>query len=146
LDIQYLPFTVATTTNQNIKINNTELVAQFLDTDDFVYDTNLYNLTDINKETDSIIITSPSRASQYLFRPYNNDGNMEFSTKITLKPYSSVIYVRPSTKGLLIQDWDDKECLIISEDFSLTNVDSAWTQYIYQNRTYQKCIRKKFTN
>ena len=143
LDIQYLPFSVATTTNENIKINNLPMIAQFLDTDDYEYVTNLPDLTNINKETDTIKIVSPSRSSQFLFRPYNNDGIMLFNTKITLKPYNSVIYVRPSTKGLLLQDFNDKDCLVIIEDFSLTNVSSEWTNYIYQNRNYQNAFERE---
>ena len=143
LDIQYLPFSVATTTNENIKINNLPMIAQFLDTDDYEYVTDLPDLTNINKETDTIKIVSPSRSSQFLFRPYNNDGIMLFNTKITLKPYNSVIYVRPSTQGLLLQDFNDKDCLMIIEDFSLTNVSSEWTNYIYQNRNYQNAFERE---
>lgn len=143
IDIQYLPFSVATQTSENIKINNTNMIAQFLSNDDYTYYTNLPDLTNINKETDTIKIVSPSRASQFLFRPYDNDGNMEFTTKVTLKPYASIIYIRPSTKGLLINDWDDKDCLIINEDFSLTNVTNAWTQYIYNNKNYSNIFERE---
>lgn len=143
LDIQYLPFSIATTTNNNLKINNEPLVAQFLDFDDYRFTTDLPDLTNINKETDTIKIVSPSRASQFLFNPYDNDGNMLFETKITLKPFASVIYVRPSTKGLLLEDWDDKDCLIIQEDFSLTNVTSQWTEYVYNNRTYLNAFERQ---
>ena len=144
LDIQYLPFSVASSTSTDFVVNTTDyLTAEFLSADDYTYFTNLTDLTNINKETDTIKIVSPSRASQYLFRPYDNDGNMEFTTKITLKPYTSTIYVRPSTKGLLQRDWDDKDCLIIQEDFSLTNVSSQWTNYIYQNRTYLNAFERQ---
>lgn len=143
LDIQFLPFSIATTTNENIKINNISQVAQFLDLDDYEYEINLPDIININKETDSIKIVSPSRASQFLFRPYDNNGNMMFNTKITLKPFSSVIYVRPSTQGLLMGDWDDKDCLIIQEDFSLTNVTSQWTEYVYNNRTYLNSFERQ---
>ncbi len=143
LDIQFLPFSVATKTNSNFKLNQTNLIAQFLDSDDFEYDIDLPDLTNINKETDTIKIVSPSRASQYLFRPYDNDGSMIFNAKITIKPYASVIYIRPSTKGLLMYDWNDKDCLIINEDFSLTNVSSAWTNYIYNNRNYQNAFERE---
>lgn len=140
IDVQYLPFSVATTTNSNIKFGNINATAEFLSIDDFIYETNLDDLENIHKETDSIIIVSPSRKSQYKFRPYNNDGNMEFSTRITLKPYQSVIYVRPSTKGLLMRDWNDKDCLIIQEDFSLTSTTSLWAEYVYNNRNYQNAF------
>ena len=143
LDIQYLPFSIASAAGTDFKVNNDYLTSQFLDLDDYYYFTNLTDLANINKETDTIKIVSPSRASQYLFRPYDNDGNMEFQTKITLRPYTSAIYVRPSTKGLLLYDWDDKDCLIIQEDFSLTNVTSEWTQYVYKNKTYSDVFERQ---
>lgn len=143
LDIQYLPFSVADTPNDNIKINNTSLVARFLTTDDLYFSTQLPQLTNINKETDTIKIVSPSRASQFIFSPYNNDGLLEFQSRITLKPYTTAIYIRPSTQGLLLYDWDDKDCLTILEDFSLTNVSSEWTNYIYNNRNYQNAFERE---
>ena len=143
LDVQFLPFSMATATNENFKINDTPIKATFLDADDLEFHTNMADLTEINKECDTIKIVSPSRASQYLFRPYNNDGIMEFKTKITLRPYNTIIYVRPSTKGLLMYDYDDKDCLIISEDFSLTAVTSEWTNYIYNNRNYNDVFERQ---
>lgn len=140
IDIQYLPFSVATEQNENFKFGDHNAIAQFLTIDDFYYENDLDDLTDINKETDSIVIVSPSRKSQFKFKPYNNDGNMKFSTKITIKPFQSVIYVRPSTEGLLMRDWDDKECLIIQEDFSLTTTNSDWANYVYNNRNYQNAF------
>lgn len=140
IDVQYLPFSVATNSNTDIKFGSYNAIAEFLTDDDFYYETNLPDITNINKETDSINIVSPSRKSQFKFSPYYNDGIMEFSTRITIKPMQSVIYVRPSTKGLLIQDWDDKDCLIIQEDFSLTTTNSAWTNYVNTNRNYQNAF------
>lgn len=145
IDIQYLPFSIAEETeyNSNIKINNISMAARFLLNDDYSFFTNLTDLTNINKETDTIKIVSPSRASQFLFRPFDNAGNMEFTTKITIKPYTSIIYVRPSTQGLLLQDWDDKDCLIIQEDFSLTKVTSSWVEYVYANKNYQNTFNRQ---
>ena len=140
IDVQYLPFSVATEQSADFTIGATQLIAEFIDNDDFIYQTNLPSRTNINKETDSIYIVSPSRKSQFKFSPYNNDGLMQFSTKITIRPNQSIIYVRPTTKGLLLQDWDDKECLVIQEDFSLTTINSAWTSYVYNNRNFQNAF------
>ena len=137
IDIQYLPFSIATTTNSDFSVSSQDLIAEYLDNDDLLFTTSLPTLTNINKETDSIYIISPSRRSQFKFSPYNNDGRMVFNTKITLRPYQSIIYVRPSTQGLLLQDWDDKDCLVIQEDFSLTAINSSWANYVYSNRNYQ---------
>lgn len=138
IDVQYLPFSVATTSTSDIQINGQNQYATFLSNDDFQFFTNLTDLTDINKETDTINIVSPSRQSQFMFRPYDNDGSMEFTTSVTIKPFASTIYVRPSTKGLLQYDWQDKDCLIISEDFSLSKVDSSWIDYVRSNKNYQR--------
>lgn len=143
IDIQYLPFSMATNTNSDFMIDSNSLIARYINLDDVYYTTTLTTLTDINKETDTIKIVSPSRASQYLFKPYNNDGRMVFDTKITLKPYTSIIYIRPSTQGLLMYDWDDKECLVIQEDMSLTQLSSAWANYIYTNRNYQNTFNRQ---
>lgn len=140
IDVQYLPFSIATTKNSNFVVGTSQVVAAFLDNDDFIYQTNLTQLTDVNKETDSIYIVSPSRRSQFKFSPYNNDGLMQFATKITIRPNQSIIYVRPTTQGLLLQDWDDKDCLVIQEDFSLTTINSAWANYVYNNRNYQNAF------
>lgn len=143
IDVQYLPFRLATSTNANIKINNTNITAQFLDTDDYSFTTDMDDITNINKETDTIKLVSPSRASQFLFRPYDNDGNMLFETKVTLKPFASVIYIRPSTQGLLMYDYDDKDCLVINEDNSLTAVTSQWTEYVYSNKNYSNIFERE---
>lgn len=143
IDVQYLPFRLATGTSANIVINGHNITAQFLDTDDYSFTTDLADLTNINKETDTIKIVSPSRASQFLFRPYDNDGSMLFQSKVTLKPFASVIYIRPSTQGLLMYDYDDKDCLIINEDCSLTAVTSQWTEYIYSNKNYSNIFERE---
>lgn len=143
IDVQYLPFRLATSANANIKINNTNITAQFLDTDDYSFTTDMDDITNINKETDTIKLVSPSRASQFLFRPYDNDGSMLFETKVTLKPFASVIYIRPSTQGLLMYDYDDKDCLVINEDNSLTAVTSQWTEYVYSNKNYSNIFERE---
>lgn len=143
IDIQYLPFSYATKTNEDFKINGTSIIAEFIDNDDLYYTSTLPSLTNINKEVDSIKIVSPSRASQFMFRPYNNDGRLVFDIQATIRPYKSVIYVRPSTEGLLLYNFDDKDCLVISEDFSLSNVNSEWAQYIYTNRNFQNTFERE---
>ena len=145
IDVQYLPFSIATENdiNASIKISNQSQYARFLDEDDYSYIVDLPDLTNMNKETDTINIVSPSRASQYMFNPYNNDGNMEFNVKLTLKPFATSIYVRPSTKGLLINEWDDKDCLIIKEDFSLTTVTSQWVEYVRSNKNFSATFERE---
>lgn len=140
IDVQYLPFSIATAKSADFTIGTNQLTAAQIWDDDWQFTTTMANLTNINKETDSIMIVSPSRKSQFKFSPYNNDGKMVFNTKITLRPNQSVIYVRPSTQGLLMYDWDDKDCLIIQEDFSLTAIDSDWANYVYNNRNYQNAF------
>lgn len=143
IDIQYLPFSVATQANENIKVNNKSLVAEFLNLDDYYFSVSQEPLANINKETDTIKLVSPSRATQFMWSPYNNDGNMNFNIKATIRPFSTVIYIRPQTTGLLMYNYDDKNCLIIEEDFSLTQLSSEWSQYVRQNRNYSNTFNRE---
>lgn len=143
IDIQYLPFSVATQANENIKVNNKSIVAQFLNLDDYYFSVSQQPLSNINKETDTIKLVSPSRATQFVWSPYNNDGNMNFNIKATIRPFSTVIYIRPQTTGLLMYNFDDKNCLIIEEDFSLTQLSSEWSQYVRQNRNYNNTFNRE---
>lgn len=143
IDIQYLPFSVATHINENIKVNNKSLVAEFLNLDDYYFSVSQEPLANINKETDTIKLVSPSRATQFMWSPYNNDGNMNFNIKATIRPFSTVIYIRPQTTGLLMYNYDDKNCLIIEEDFSLTQLSSEWSQYVRQNRNYSNTFNRE---
>lgn len=143
IDIQYLPFSVATQANENISVNNKSLVAEFLNLDDYYFSVSQEPLANINKETDTIKLVSPSRATQFMWSPYNNDGNMNFNIKATIRPFSTVIYIRPQTTGLLMYNYDDKNCLIIEEDFSLTQLSSEWSQYVRQNRNYSNTFNRE---
>ncbi|MEG2914914.1 MAG: hypothetical protein RR839_00545 [Oscillospiraceae bacterium] len=150
LDVQYLPFSLATSGIPDYiefyKSGTLYPNAMFLSEDEYSYINNLPNLTNItnvDKECQTMKIVSPSRATQFLFRPYNNNGNMQFSTKINIQPFSSRIYVRPNTEGLLIYNWDDKDCFIMDEDCSLTKLDNNWQNYIYSNRTYNSQFERE---
>ena len=143
IDIQYLPFSIATQKNDNIIVNQASMTAEFLNLDDYYFTIQNSPLTDINKETDTIKLVSPSRASQFVFSPYNNDGNLNFEFKATIRPFSTIMYLRPHTTGLLLADFDDKNCLIIEEDFSLTLLSSEWSQYVRQNRNYMNTFNRE---
>lgn len=143
IDIQFLPFSLADSASTDFLINGQSLTAEFLNLDDYSFLSQNQSLTNINKETDTIKITSPSRATQFVFSPYNNDGNMNFDVKITIRPFSTVIYIRPQTTGLLMQNFDDKNCLIIDEDFSLSLLSSEWSNYVRQNRNYKNTFERE---
>ena len=143
IDIQYLPFSIATQKNDNIIVNQASMTAEFLNLDDYYFNIQNSPLTNINKETDTIKLVSPSRASQFVFSPYNNDGNLNFEFKATIRPFSTIMYLRPHTTGLLLADFDDKNCLIIEEDFSLTLLSSEWSQYVRQNRNYMNTFNRE---
>lgn len=143
IDIQYLPFSIATQKNDNIIVNQASMTAEFLNLDDYYFNIQNSPLTNINKETDTIKLVSPSRASQFVFSPYNNDGNLNFEFKATIRPFSTIMYLRPHTTGLLLADFDDKNCLIIEEDFSLTLLSSEWSNYVRQNRNYMNTFNRE---
>jgi hypothetical protein len=40
-------------------------------------------------------------------------------------------------------DYDDKDCLVINEDCSLTAVTSQWAEYIYNNKNYSNIFERE---
>lgn len=144
LDIQKLPFTVTTQLNKykNIIINNSVITASIVEIDDLEFITNTTVYTS-NKETTTVKLVSPTYKTQFEYRPYFNDNNTRIDVKATIRPYQSTIYLRPATTGLLLNDFNDKNCMIIEEDFSLTKVTNAWSEYVLQNKNFQSIFDRQ---
>lgn len=144
LDIQKLPFRIATPTQSasNIIINNSLMTATQVENDDLLYETNTTVYTS-NKEVTRVRLVSPTYKTQFEYSPYLSNNNTKIDVKITLRPYQSSIYIRPTTVGLLLNDFDDKNCMIIEEDFSLTKVTNAWSEYVLQNKNFQSIFDRQ---
>lgn len=89
------------------------------------------------EEEHLVRLVSPNYASQFEFSPIKNDGLEAFNIYIAYKPYSPYVRVAPKFSGLYGQNYNDDRGLILSGDFSLDRISSAWTQYKLQNKNYQ---------
>ena len=90
-----------------------------------------------NKEYDTIRLNSGARISSLDFTPFMNDGISQIRVQATIKPKRTSYYVKPVLKGIYPADLDDKMCLIMSDDLSLTTLTSIWEEYVYNNINYK---------
>lgn len=83
-------------------------------------------------------LVSPNYASQFEFSLIKNGTSFPaFQVSIGLRPYNPFIYVHPEFGNLYGINDKDGRGLILSGDFSLDRIDSAWTEYQLQNKNYQ---------
>lgn len=88
-------------------------------------------------ELDLYRICSPNYSSSFEFNPAKNNKNRTtFITYCTYKPYQPFIYIAPKFYDLYGKDFKDNRGLILSGDFSLPIITSAWTQYQLNNKNY----------
>jgi hypothetical protein len=98
---------------------------------------------EIEKECKYISIKSPSYASNFEFTPFLNDGVSKFYVDISLKPFGTIIYVKPDFNGLYGLNFEDKRGLLIAEDYSITNISDAWIDYKYNNQNYLNSFNRQ---
>ena len=90
-------------------------------------------------------LNSPNWASVFEFNVVKNGGQItEFSIDCHYKPYTPYINVAPSWSGLYGQSFEkEARGLIISGDLSIPRLDSAWTQYQLNNKTYEMAFNRQ---
>lgn len=90
-------------------------------------------------------LNSPNWASVFEFNVVKNGGQItEFSIDCHYKPYTPYINVAPSWGGLYGQSFEkEARGLIISGDLSIPRLDSAWTQYQLNNKTYEMAFNRQ---
>lgn len=82
-------------------------------------------------------LNSPNYSSSFEFSPSKNGGNYtKYIAYCTYKPYQPFLYVAPKFSELYGNDFKDNRGLILSGDFSLPIITSAWTQYQLNNKNY----------
>lgn len=101
--------------------------------DDFIY----YGKYKESNELTLYRLCSPNYSSCFEFSPAKNGGNYRhYIVYCTYKPYQPFIYVAPLFSELYGKDYKDNRGLILSGDFSLPIISSAWTQYQLNNKNY----------
>lgn len=100
----------------------------------------------IANETQLVRLCSPNWGSMFEFSLAKNQGVTKFNIDYTYKPYQPYVHINPDFKGLYGTDWDDSRGLILGGDFSIQTVDSAWTDYVNNNKNYQSIFNRQIDN
>lgn len=94
-------------------------------------------------ETHSWRLCSPNQASMFDFSAVKNEGIKGYNIDIAFKPFTPYICVAPIFNGLYGSNFNDGRGLILSGDFSLDQVSSAWNQYKWQNKNYELIFNRQ---
>lgn len=100
----------------------------------------------IQNETEFVRLCSPNYASAYDFSPAKNNGLNAINVMCTYKPYNPYILLTPEYSGLYGRTFSDARGLILEGDFSLPIINSHWTQYELNNKTYQQSFNREIQN
>ena len=102
--------------------------------------------TKIQNECDVYKLCSPNWASEFQFSAAKNGGIEYFNIDCEYKPFTPYIHINPNFGGLYGRDFDDARGLILSGDFSLTQVSSEWQSYQIQNKNFQNIFDRQIQN
>lgn len=94
-------------------------------------------------ETHGWRLCSPNQASMFDFSAVKNEGITGYNIDIAFKPFTPYICVAPIFNGLYGSNFNDGRGLILSGDFSLDQVSSAWNQYKWQNKNYELIFNRQ---
>lgn len=100
----------------------------------------------IANETQLVRLCSPNWGSMFEFSLSKNNGVTKFNVDYTYKPYQPYIHVNPDFKYLYGQDWNDSRGLILGGDFSVQSSESAWVEYVNNNKNYQSIFNRQIEN
>lgn len=100
----------------------------------------------LENECDMYKLCSPNWASEYQFSAAKNGGIQYFNIDCEYKPYIPYIHVNPNFGGLYGEDFNDARGLILSGDFSLSQISDAWQQYQTQNKNFQNIFDRQIQN
>lgn len=97
-------------------------------------------------ETTMVRLCSPNYNGEYQFSPQKNGGALKYNVDFNYRPYNPYIHVAPVFGGLYGRDFNDARGLICGGDFSISMVDSAWTQYQINNKNFQNIFDRQIEN
>ena len=102
--------------------------------------------TKVQSECDFYKLCSPNWASEFSFNAAKNGGVEYFNIDCEYKPYTPYIHVNPNFGMLYGRDFDDARGLILSGDFSLSQITQAWETYQIQNKNFQNIFDRQIQN
>jgi len=98
----------------------------------------------VENETSFYRINSPNYSSYYEINLAKNGGIFNnWKVDCNYKPIAPYIHIAPEFNGLYGTRFDDARGLILSGDFSLPQVSSAWEDYERSNSNYQKIFDRQ---
>ena len=100
----------------------------------------------MQSECDMYKLCSPNWASEFQFNAAKNGGVKYFNIDCEYKPYQPYIHINPNFNRLYGRDFDDARGLILSGDFSLSQISDAWEQYQIQNKNFQNIFDRQIKN
>lgn len=100
--------------------------------------------TKVESQCKKYRLVSPNYASAFEFDPQKNGGLDYFRVDCSYKPFNPYIRVAPMFKNLYGYGGNyDSRGLILSGDFSITQLTNAWANYELQNKNYQAIFDRK---
>lgn len=87
-------------------------------------------------------LCSPNYSGMFEYSPIKNGGVTSINVDIDYKPYNPYIHLNIDFGGIYGKDFNDARGLICGGDFSITRIDSAWTQYQLENKNYNEIFNK----
>lgn len=100
----------------------------------------------MQSECDVYKLCSPNWASEFQFNVAKNGGLQYFNIDCEYKPYQPYIHINPNFGRLYGRDFNDARGLILSGDFSLSQISDAWEQYQIQNKNFQNIFDRQIKN
>ena len=100
----------------------------------------------LSNECDMYRLCSPNYNGQFEFSPAKNGGVSGFNVSYTLKPFSPYIKVAPIFNQLYGGNFGDARGLICGGDFSMSQIESYWTNYEISNKNYQVMFDRQIQN
>lgn len=92
----------------------------------------------VKSQTEKYRLVSPNYGSAFEFNPYKNGGVNFLRVDCSYKPFNPYIRVAPLFNELYGYGGQyDSRGLILSGDFSISQLSNAWANYELQNKNYQ---------
>lgn len=101
----------------------------------------------VKSQTEKYRLVSPNYGSAFEFNPYKNGGVNFLRVDCSYKPFNPYIRVAPLFNELYGYGGQyDSRGLILSGDFSISQLSNAWANYELQNKNYQAIFDRQIQN
>ena len=105
-----------------------------------------------SSETELYRLCAPNYSGSFDWNPYKNDTKFPETREISLtvdctyRPYTPYIHISPLKGYMYGGEFGDSRGLICGGDYSLTQLNSAWTTYQINNKNYQNIFDRQVSH